>query len=46
MLWGIWWNLASQLRGSCNRTRTFLWMIVCLAGMTVRMDLMGVTSIV
>ena len=46
MLWGIWWKLASQLRGACARTRTFLWMIVCLAGMTVRMDLPGVTSIV
>jgi len=46
MLWGKWWKLASQLRGACARTRTFLWMIVCLAGMTVRSDLMGVTSIV
>jgi hypothetical protein len=46
MLWRKWWGLASQLRGACARTRTFLWMIVCLAGMTVRMDLSGVTSIV
>ena len=46
MLWRKWWKLASQLRGACARTRTFLWMIVCLAGMTVRMDLLGVTSIV
>ncbi|MBI5524960.1 MAG: IS4 family transposase, partial [Deltaproteobacteria bacterium] len=46
MLWRHWWELASQLRGACARTRTFLWMLVCLAGMTVRTDLMGVTSIV
>jgi len=46
MLWRKWWKLASQLRGACARTRTFLWMIVCLAGMTVRTDLLGVTGIV
>ena len=31
---------------ACARTRTFLWMSLCLAGMTVRKDLLGVTSIV
>lgn len=46
MLWIKWWELASQLRGACARTRSFLWMIVCLAGMTIRTDLLGVTSIV
>jgi hypothetical protein len=46
MLWIQWWKLASQLRGACARTRSFLWMIVCLAGMTIRVDLLGVTSIV
>ena len=46
MLWRKWWELASQLRGACARTRSFLWMIVCLAGMTIRTDLLGVTSIV
>lgn len=46
MLWYEWWLLASQLRGACSRTKTFLWMIVCLAGMTIRVDLLGVTSIV
>jgi len=34
------------LRSACARTRTFLWMSLCLAGMTVRKDLLGVTSIV
>ena len=46
MLWRHWWKLASQLRAACARRRTFLWMIVCLMGISVRTDLMGVTSIV
>lgn len=45
-LWKVWWELVCELRSACARTRTFLWMGVCLAGMTVRKDLMGVTSIV
>ena len=46
MLWNHWWNLVCELRSACARTRTFLWMSLCLAGMTVRKDLLGVTSIV
>ncbi len=46
MLWNNWWKLVCELRSACARTRTFLWMAVCLAGMTTRKDLMGVTSIV
>jgi hypothetical protein len=46
MLWNRWWTLVCELRSACARTRTFLWMATCLAGMTVRGDLMGVTSIV
>lgn len=46
MLWRRWWKLAQQLQEACARKRTFLWMIVCLMGMTVRTDFMGVTSIV
>jgi hypothetical protein len=46
MLWNRWWTLVCELRPACARTRTFLWMATCLAGMTVRGDLMGVTSIV
>jgi len=46
MLWEQWWKLVCELRPACARTRTFLWMAVCLAGMTTRRDLMGVTSIV
>jgi DDE superfamily endonuclease len=46
MLWIEWWNLTCEVRSACARTRTFLWMSLCLAGMTVRKDLLGVTSIV
>ena len=46
MLWKHWWKLVCELRSACARTRTFLWMAICLAGMTTRKDLMGVTSIV
>ena len=46
MLWNRWWTLVCELRSACARTRTFLWMATCLAGMTVRGDLMGVTSII
>ena len=42
MLWKLWWKLVCELRPACGRTRTFLWMTVCLAGMTTRRDLMGV----
>jgi hypothetical protein len=46
MLWNQWWILTCALRSGCARARTFLWMSICLAGMTVRKDLLGVTSIV
>ena len=46
MLWKVWWELVCELRPACARNRTFLWMGIGLAGMTVRKDLMGVTSIV
>jgi len=46
MLWKNWWKWVCELRPACARTRTFLWMAICLAGMTIRKDLMGVTSIV
>jgi hypothetical protein len=46
MLWKVWWEMVCELRSACARTQTFLWMGVCLAGMTVRKDLMGVTSMV
>jgi len=46
MLWNHWWTLVCQLRSTCARNRTFLWMALCLAGMTTRKELLGVTSTV
>lgn len=46
MLGCHWWNLVCELRPACARTRTFLWMSLCLAGFSTRKDLPGVTSIV
>lgn len=46
MLWIDWWQLVCDLRSACARTRSFLWMCVCLAGFSIRKDLQGVTSIV
>jgi hypothetical protein len=46
MLWNHWWNLVCDLRSACARTRTFLWMALCLAGMATRKELLGVTSII
>ena len=45
-LWTYWWNAIWLLRPGCTRLRTFLWFASCVAGMTVRTDLLGVTSIV
>lgn len=44
-LWTLWWDLVKQFRPACSRTRTFLWLATCLAGITIRSDLLGVTSI-
>ena len=46
MLWNHWWCLVCDLRPACARSRTFLGMALCLAGMTIRKDLLGVTSMV
>lgn len=45
-LWKHWMRWCRPLRPACSRKRTFLWMIVVLAGFCVREDLLGVTSIV
>jgi hypothetical protein len=45
-LWGHWWNAVLVLRPACARMRTFLWFVTCLAGMTIRNDFLGVTSII
>lgn len=45
-LWLLWWKNIRQLRPAFSRTRTFLWFVTGVAGLTVRKDLMGVTSII
>ena len=45
-LWMHWYEAIWLLRPGCSRLRTFLWFVTCVAGLTVRTDLLGVTSIV
>ena len=45
-LWIYWWDAIWLLRPGCTRLRTFLWFATCVAGLAVRTDLLGVTSIV
>lgn len=45
-IWIEWWNVVSELRPACSRTRSFLWLAAILVGMSVRSDLLGVTSII
>ena len=45
-LWSAWYRAVRNLRPACNRTRTFLWLVLALMGMSCRMDLAGVTSFV
>ena len=46
VLWLHWLAVVEQLRPACSRMRTFLWLSVCLAGMCIRPDIFGVTSII
>jgi hypothetical protein len=41
-----WWAVVVQLRPACSRLRTFFWLSACLMGLTVRTDLLGVTSLI
>ncbi len=45
-LWGSWWNAIQLLRPGFSRLRTFMWFAIAVAGLTVRVELLGVTSIV
>jgi len=45
-LWGLWWDALRPLRPAFSRTSTFLWFATIVAGLTVRTELAGVTSIV
>jgi hypothetical protein len=45
-LWPIWWNAILLLRPAFSRESTFLWFSVIVAGLFVRTDNLGVSSIV
>src|ERR1700758_658495 len=45
-LWDSWWNAIELLRPAFSRLSTFLWFATIVAGMTVRADMLDVTSIV
>lgn len=45
-LWIPWWHAIWWLRPAFSRLRSFLWFATAVAGLTVRTDLLGVTSIV
>jgi hypothetical protein len=45
-LWGTWWNAIQLLRLAFSRLSTFMWFATIVAGMTVRLETLGVTSIV
>lgn len=45
-LWQAWWNAIEMLRPAFSRLRTFLWFATVVAGLCVRTELLGVTSIV
>lgn len=46
MLWNYWLQAVLALRPACTRTRTFLWMLLTLAGLCCRTDNAGITSFV
>lgn len=45
-LWLYWWEAIWLLRPAFSRLRSFLWFATAVAGLTVRTELMGVSSIV
>jgi hypothetical protein len=45
-LWMAWWDAICLLRPAFSRLRSFMWFAAAVAGLTVRTELLGVTSIV
>ncbi|TCG06706.1 hypothetical protein BZM27_24485 [Paraburkholderia steynii] len=44
-LWTAWWDAIWLLRPAFSRLRSFMWFTTAVAGLTVRTELLGVTSI-
>jgi hypothetical protein len=45
-LWWEWFRCVQALRLACARQWTFLWMALVLAGVSIRSDRAGVSSVV
>lgn len=45
-LWTLWWNAILLLQPAFSHVRAFMWFAVAVAGLTVRTEMLGVTSIV
>lgn len=45
-LWLEWYQCVQPLRLACRRQRTFGWLLVVLAGLSIRTELAGVSSVV
>jgi hypothetical protein len=45
-LWIQWFRGVAELRPACRRLRTFLWMVLVLAGLSTRPERAGITSFV
>ena len=45
-LWNAWFAAVAHLRPACARRRTYAWMVLVLLGLSLRLDLAGVTSFV
>ncbi len=46
VLWWEWLQCLQQLRPACARRSTFMWMIVVLAGLSMRSEVAGVSSFI
>ena len=45
-LWIEWYKCIKELRPACSRGRTFMWLALCLASMSIRTECLGVTSLI
>ncbi len=45
-LWIEWYKCIIKLRPACSRGRTFMWLALCLAGMSIRTECLGITSLI
>lgn len=45
-LWIQWYSCIKKLRPACSRSRTFMWLALCLASMSIRTECLGITSLI